>query len=116
MNYKEEVLKDYPDAVAEQTPRGFYYISSKKGNLTNLCLIEAVAWEDAYRRIAESMKTTKITVTGCGDCPMRRFAISAVFCSITEEFKPDDEELLNQCPLKQNSITIKLKENDTNTD
>lgn len=63
---------------------------------------------------------TEITVTGCGDCPMyKELTASKIYCHMTEK-RLDLLELLTDnlykhldCPLTKDSITIKLKSNET---
>lgn len=59
------------------------------------------------------MSTNTITVTGCGDCPMRFESSVINICN-----HPDKTPTLSlylqwkQCPLKTNSLTIQLKQNE----
>lgn len=53
---------------------------------------------------------TEITVTGCGDCPMRdKDYYSERDCLLPNNISGEEED----CPLKTDSITIKLKSNET---
>lgn len=56
---------------------------------------------------------TEITVTGCGDCPMCAVVDGFDFCNYPNHTIEPYTELFDVCPLKQSSLTIKLKENDT---
>jgi len=54
---------------------------------------------------------TEITVTGCGDCPM--YSVLAGGIEICGHPKNEDCTDLSDCPLTKDSITIKLKQDDT---
>jgi len=57
-----------------------------------------------------------IEVTGCHDCPLMSISGDLYWCDTIK--KPVNDQALYcvmhpSCPLKQETITIKLKENDT---
>jgi len=54
---------------------------------------------------------TEITVTGCGDCPM--YSVLAGGIEICGHPKNEDCTDLSGCPLKTDSLTIKLKQYET---
>lgn len=62
---------------------------------------------------------TEITVTGCGDCPMYSVDFHPHTeepqhrCGKTGEWLYFIDMLFDTCPLKTDSITIKLKSNET---
>ena len=110
MNYKEEVLKFYPDARAEQDNRGFWHIVNNGIPISAFAHEQYYAWEHAILTIHIPVPTpTTITVTGCGDCPMFEDLGNMEWCN-----HPNHENIGNSvfttCPLKQNSITIKLNQ------
>ena len=52
---------------------------------------------------------TEIIVTGCGDCPMRdKDYFSDKDCLLPNNISGEEKD----CPLKTDSITIKLKQDD----
>lgn len=57
---------------------------------------------------------TEITVTGCVNCPMSSWGHRGTYCTLQIERSPDsDKNLMRTCPLKPDSITIKLKQDET---
>ena len=62
----------------------------------------------------------EIKVTSCADCPFSKFVIRIddYMCSAIKEPIPypifADDLIFSVCPLKQDSITVKLEENATN--
>jgi hypothetical protein len=54
--------------------------------------------------------TEVVEVTGCGDCPLHAFRGESErnYCSFESKYETDNP-LFTTCPLKQKSITIKLK-------
>lgn len=55
-----------------------------------------------------------IEVTGCHDCPFADgFVNKCVITKMDNGFSIFTQTLNSFCPLKQETITIKLKENDT---
>ena len=117
-NYEAEVKKVYPDAVRCQyySPDSGDWFIVHSGNVQ----LSAVrpggldAWEQAYKGIPEILKITTITVTGCGDCPMRAWATEIlVYCLHPDHKAPTKNnyaDLHEQCPLKTSPITIKLNQ------
>jgi hypothetical protein len=53
---------------------------------------------------------TEIIVTGCGDCPM--YHDIEYYCSHPDH-KNEQGYLFDNCPLPKDSITIKLKQDET---
>jgi hypothetical protein len=60
------------------------------------------------------LPTEVVEVTGCGDCPFHSFRGESErnYCSIESKYETD-KPLFTTCPLLTKSITIKLKQNDT---
>ena len=114
MNYKEEVLKVYPDARAEQDNRGFWHIVNNCIPISAFAHEEDYAWEHAIVTIHVPAPThTTITVTGCGDCPFHSFYGQHEWnhCSQTGNTESNpDYPLFSTCPLKTSPITIMLKQ------
>lgn len=123
MNYKEEVLKVYPDAVYVHFPESVYFKhhirlyteeTIKSIGVSNNS--EEEAWNTAYLDLP--VKPTTITVTGCGDCPMKGYDSEYAEYSCNhpdrdnEPYHPSErseETIFSTCPLKTSPITIMLK-------
>lgn len=119
MNYKEEVLKVYPDAVYVHFPESAYFKhhirlyaveSIKSIGVSNKS--EEEAWNTAYLDLPPTPAT--ITVTGCGDCPMYRM-VKEDHHICTSFLSPIPERiamggLFADCPLKTSPITIMLNQ------
>jgi hypothetical protein len=121
MNYKEEVLKVYPDAVCKYHTdlRGDYYFYIESANNTiseDYTKSEESAWASAAGKIHNQKvpAPTTITVTGCGDCPMylRNWENHHICKSDFDGIIPQiTAKLLHEhCPLKTSPITIKLNQ------
>jgi len=116
MNYKQEVLKVYPDARVMFTGEGYYIYNGvflPNSLISCMEVTEDLAWEDAYK-IANNLPApthATITVTGCGDCPFHSFYGKHDWnhCSQTGNTESNPEyPLFATCPLKTSPITIKL--------
>ena len=117
-NYKEEVLKVYPDAVYVHFPESVYF----KHHI-RLYAVEAIksigvsnkseeeAWNTAYLDLPHT--PTTITVTGCWDCPMYSVEDGYNYCKMQKVYELFMSELFRNCPLKTDSITIKLMQDET---
>jgi len=112
MNYKEEVVKVYPDAVYvhyDNEPYLKYQIrrTEETDDIESLGvsnISEEDAWKNAY--LDSPPTPTTITVTGCGDCPMKdRDYESFLDCQHPDNFSGQEKD----CPLKTSPITIMLK-------
>lgn len=58
---------------------------------------------------------TEITVTGCGDCPFANDEVGIYFCMHPQLETPPYTNIFDTCPLKTDSITIKLKQDENST-
>lgn len=59
--------------------------------------------------------TRIIEITGCGDCVLSSWGYRGTYCKLQIERSPDsDKNLMRNCPLTKESITIKLKQDDSN--
>ena len=56
---------------------------------------------------------TEIIVTGCWDCPMYSVEDGYNYCKMQKVYELFMSQLFCLCPLLDDSITIKLKNNDT---
>lgn len=63
------------------------------------------------------MTNETIEVTGCGDCKLSQWNHSrtGAYCVLQDTDEMNPKKLFTTCPLLTKSITIKLKNNDTQT-
>jgi hypothetical protein len=66
-----------------------------------------------YSYFINTLTTEVVEVTGCEDCPFHAFRGESErnYCSFESKYETDNP-LFTNCPLKQKSITIKLKQNE----
>jgi len=114
MNYKEEVLKVYPDAECEMNA-DYYYIHVNGRKISGCWSVVSAAWESAYQSLPTP---TTITVTGCADCILSNYdsEYEVYSCNHKKGYKVENysdakgkDILFSNCPLKTSPITIMLK-------
>ena len=63
--------------------------------------------------VSREQADNTITVTGCGDCPMRRYGKSGKllgWCKHPKQISDREVNIFATCPLKTNSLNIQLKQ------
>ena len=64
-------------------------------------------------RVSREQADNTITVTGCGDCPMATWHWHELECALVKYMDRAREEVIFPlCPLKTNSLTIQLKQDE----
>ena len=74
-----------------------------------------VSYTDFITPTLPPLPTEVVEITGCEDCKLSSWNHSrtGVWCGLQHEDEMHPTKLFDTCPLKKSSITIKLKQNDT---